>query len=495
MTTITNPEEDHLLLQIATVARLLGVAEAAVARMGEQGELSLMHTHDGQYITVDSVHGYIRRKNRKAKKVAPKARANNEGSVYEAPKGSGIWYAAITIREGGKRRRIKRRARSQKEALRILEEMKRQYHDSIEVDPTPVPQPDRPTITYRALFAEWMHAIRISLKSSTQRHYQTAIDSRLNPYIGDKIVTADDYPMLQELFNAQLTALYAPYTIHTTYSSLALALEFAVDPRGYIHKNPAAKIKLPKAKAASPSIALQLDELLSVLRIALKQRYGPIILFATLTGARLSECLGVQERDLDRVGGTIHIQRQLSAIKGKGLVVETPKTDSSVRLIPRTPRLAEFLERYVAERHMVLRHLGYMEAEGGWLFLNSKGGLLHPRLAEEASDEIIERAGLSAKYPAVTRPGDSIHADGKASSYQPKTCAVSFHDLRHTFLTHLGDLGVDETTRGRIAGHGPKNVTQRYDRGTLLRMRTGMVAFEEIIFDSLDRENRERGKA
>ncbi len=418
MSTTPTPDEQHLL-PLAAVAQVLGITEAEVAWMAERGELDLVQRPNSQYLTAGSLRSYIKRKNRKARKVAPKARANNEGSVYEAPKGSGIWYAAVTVREGRKARRIKRRTKTQKEALRLLEELRGQHVDGRIAEPTPAPEPTR-TVTYRELFAEWMHAIRISLKPSTQRHYQTAIDSRLNPYIGDKTVTAGDYAMLQDLFSGRLAALYAPYTLHTTYSSLNLALEFAVEPGGYIHKNPAARIKLPKARAASPSVALKLDELLVLLRIALRHRYGPVILFSALTGARLSECLGLQEGDIDREGGTIHIQRQLSTIKGKGLEATAPKTDSSVRQLPHTPRLAAFLERYIAERRVVLRHLGYTEAEGGWVFLNSKGGLLHPRLVEEAFDQIVEHAELSAAYPATTRPGES---EASPSSYKPKTCA------------------------------------------------------------------------
>lgn len=69
---------------------------------------------------------------------------------------------------------------------------------------------------------------------------------------------------------------------------------------------------------------------------------------------------------------------------------------------------------------------------------------------------------------------------------------VRFHDLRSTLLTQLGDLGVDETTRGRIAGHGPKNVTQRYDRSTLERMRTALETFEELVFKALEQAGGER---
>jgi integrase len=370
--------------------------------------------------------------------------------------------------------------------VRLLEDLRLQHHNGIVAEPEPATTHRAAiTITYRALFVEWMQAIQLSLEESTQRHYRTAINIRLNPRIGDRVVSDDDYLMLQSLFNDELAPLYAPYTLHTTYSTLNMALEYAVEPRGYISKNPAAKIYLPPAEADSPSVAMTLEELLSILRIALGHRYCPAILFAALTGVRLSECVGIQVSDIDPAKNTIHIQRQLIPAKSGGLEAHSLKTKASDRYIPRLPRLTTYLEKYMLERSIALRYLGYTKAEGGWIFLNSKGDLLSPRLVEEAFDEIVEQTGLAEKYPAVKRAG---YTPTEGSSYKPKACAVSFHDLRHTLLTQLGDLGMDEPTKARIAGHGPKNVTQRYDRGTLLRMRAGMEAFEEIIFRALGLE-------
>ncbi len=226
------------------------------------------------------------------------------------------------------------------------------------------------------------------------------------------------------------------------------------------------------------------------MRIARSHRYGSVIFFAALTGARLGECLGIQKGDVDPKCNTLHIQRQLNTLPGHGITVETLKTPNSDRLLPRTPRLTELLERTVTERRAVLQYLGHREADGGWFFLNTKGGLLSPRLVEEAFDAIIENAELAEVYPVQERPGQAERDadEDQKPGRKRKRCAVSFHDLRSTLLTQLGDLGVDETTRARIAGHSPKNVTQRYDRSTIERMRAALTAFEEIIFKGLEKE-------
>lgn len=202
--------------------------------------------------------------------------------------------------------------------------------------------------------------------------------------------------------------------------------------------------------------------------------------------------IGIQQGDVNAARKILHIQRQLTFLPGQGVVVGTLKTPGSDRLLPRTPRLAELLERTVTERRAVLQYLGHREADGGWFFLNSEGGLLSPRLVEKAFDDLVERAGLAEIYPAQERPGRAKGEEKAKGGYQHKRCAVSFHDLRSTLLTQLGDLGVDETTRGSIAGHGPKNVTQGYDRSTTERMRAALTAFEEIVFKELEKEEKSR---
>jgi len=53
-------------------------------------------------------------------------RANDEGSIFEYPEGSGDWYAQLPPDEYGKR--PKRKAKSQKAALALLRQMRLWHH-------------------------------------------------------------------------------------------------------------------------------------------------------------------------------------------------------------------------------------------------------------------------------------------------------------------------------------------------------------------------------
>lgn len=55
---------------------------------------------------------------------------------------------------------------------------------------------------------------------------------------------------------------------------------------------------------------------------------------------------------------------------------------------------------------------------------------------------------------------------------------LRLHDLRHTFATLLGDLGVAEGVIGALLGHVPSNITQHYARATLPAMREAVELLE-----------------
>jgi hypothetical protein len=59
-----------------------------------------------------------------------KGRANGEGTIYEYPKGSGIWYAQISLANG---RRRKRRAASQREARAKLKQLQAELDQGLDL--------------------------------------------------------------------------------------------------------------------------------------------------------------------------------------------------------------------------------------------------------------------------------------------------------------------------------------------------------------------------
>lgn len=128
------------------------------------------------------------------------------------------------------------------------------------------------------------------------------------------------------------------------------------------------------------------------------------------TGMRRSELINLEWKDIDKT------QKKVKVL-GKG---------SKERIIPVTEHWLDMLEEYS-------RTMGGSE---GYLFLSNKGQKLDPKLV----------------YNRV------VHYLSKVSSVDKK----SPHVLRHTFATHLLNMGVDLQTIKELLGHSSLAATQIY---------------------------------
>ena len=70
-----------------------------------------------------------------------------------------------------------------------------------------------------------------------------------------------------------------------------------------------------------------------------------LLLFVT-TGIHRSECVGLKRKDIDENRYVIHIERGGSYTPGRGIVISTPKTANSIRVIPLIPNVLQLLQQF-----------------------------------------------------------------------------------------------------------------------------------------------------
>ncbi|MGW4426662.1 site-specific integrase [Streptosporangium sp. NPDC004631] len=174
---------------------------------------------------------------------------------------------------------------------------------------------------------------------------------------------------------------------------------------------------------------------------------GQPAVLAVCLGLRRGELLGLRWQDVDLETGTLEVIQTLQRV-GRRLRFVQPKTEDSERTIPLPPicldALKEHCKRQFAERS---DHWPDWE-DHGLVFPSRRGTSMEPDNLRRSWGEIRTAAGIGA---------------------------VRLHDLRHTCVSLLLDLGVPPHTVREIVGHSDIQVTMAiYAHSSLDDKRTAL---------------------
>jgi len=193
-----------------------------------------------------------------------------------------------------------------------------------------------------------------------------------------------------------------------------------------ITENPLQGIANPRLVRYIPSF-LTVDEVFCLLdapdgrdSFALRDRAIMELLYAT--GMRVSELISCDLGDLD-------FTAEMVKVTGKG---------SKERIVPFGRVAVEALNRYFPQRDALIAtriERGH-QPEKKALFLNSRG----TRLTARSVERLISRYGLRAGIQVTVTP----------------------HALRHSFATHLLEMGADLRVVQELLGHVSLSTTQKY---------------------------------
>jgi integrase len=219
------------------------------------------------------------------------------------------------------------------------------------------------------------------------------------------------------------------------YRVLDLILEHAL-VRGYIASNPArrlSKSEKPKRKNVTEARVLDAKEIEDLIACSL-DTYKPVVSTLAYTGLRLSEALGLVWSEIDFEGGVIKVRHQLSrATREKPARTVPLKTDAARREVVLLPQLSAVLKEH---RKTFLSHGLYRP--NGYVFVTANGGPLYCR-------NVAERGvGKAARAAGLNRDGIP---------------ALTAHDLRHSFASHLIRAGADVYSVSRQLGHARASIT------------------------------------
>jgi len=273
-----------------------------------------------------------------------------KGHVRE--RGRGNWYAVLSVNESGKRKvkfhslpECKTKREAQNACARLITEISSGSYIG----------------TRNTTLGQWIeHWISIGCPGNKRRKEvgQRAIEGYAQLLRCHVLPTLGGRP-LQQLKSTEIDSLYvklanriSPRTAHHVHSVLGACLGTVTRTR-QIARNPMSEVvKVPSPGDADHGMALDADQLRTLVQGFKGYSLFPIVAVAAFTGARRNEILALQWDDLDISKKTLRIERAIEDTDKHGLRFKGPKTERGKRTITIDDDLIALL---VVERERHLR--------------------------------------------------------------------------------------------------------------------------------------------
>ena len=313
-----------------------------------------------------------------------------------------------------------------------------------------------PRLTFDAAADAWWTARATRTRPGTQDIYGRHLRLHLRPMFGPRRVvdiTPDD---VARFIATQETAGLKGWTIKGQVGVLGRVFKYAIRHLGVRAENPVQLLE----RAERPKVEDEEKRILSPaemtrLLATIEDEFRLVFEFASETGARLAEVLGIVWGELDLTPSpTSTFTHQLDRKDER----QSLKTKRSRRVLEITPALASKLRAHKIGSAYSGPH--------DFVFATSRGtGHDHRNIAGRVLGRAVKRAGLEA----VMR-GDVVVLK-----------APTFHDLRHTHASALIAAGWDIEEVSARLGHADVSTTMRiythaYDAANRSESRRGRLA-------------------
>lgn len=304
------------------------------------------------------------------------------------------------------------------------------------------------------IISEWLHTKRLRVKESTYANYLHAIERHILPQLGEIEAEQVSSALIEQFLQDKL--LYgrldgqgglSPKSVADLRVILKSVLEF-----GYIRGYFPQRIEFPKisghqlkTEIFSQNEQKQLEKEL----FFLGDPFSLGILLSLYAGLRIGEVCALQWENICLETGIVHIKKTMlriqdtspDAVSKTKILVNSPKTQCSIRAIPLPDFIIDYLQHHRRAGHCYV--------------LTGTPQFIEPRNCLERYKRILTQAGI----PHHT-----------------------FHALRHTFATRCVEQGVDVKSLSEIMGHSSITITmQRYVHPTMELKRSQMNKLKLFI--------------
>lgn len=285
------------------------------------------------------------------------------------------------------------------------------------------------------LVKKWLSYIEIKVKKSTYSKYVNTLERHILPSIGKCKLKYMSSELLNQFTNTKLLSGklngrggLSAKTVSDMLSIINSVIRFG-ETKNYIHDG-IIKVTYPKCRLKEMRV-LTNKEQMKIEEILLNNTdiYKLGVLLCLYTGIRLGEVCGLKWKDISLSDRTLSIQRTVQRIRNTDIstkesktkiIVDTPKSNCSLRIIPIPNFLIEKLR-------------SFYNANGEAYFLTNEADKhCDPRTCQNYFKLYAKESGIAI---------------------------ANFHSLRHTFATRCVELGFDIKSLSELLGHANVNMT------------------------------------
>lgn len=289
-------------------------------------------------------------------------------------------------------------------------------------------------LTVKELFEEWLSAIRFKVKESTYSCYHMKVEKHILPEFGsiayEKLTVKQIHDFIERKIKSGLSPKYVSDII-VVFKSMSKYVS-----KIYNYRNPLVNVILPKIEKTEMQLLTESDQKkLCDFSFENTNSTKLSVLLSYYTGLRIGEVCALKWEDIDFKSRVLTVRRTVQRITGKNdnkvtkLLIGSPKSRSSLRIIPLPLFLAEILLKFRKENSIFV--------------LSGTGNPVEPRTLQYRFKAFLKKADLPS---------------------------VNFHSLRHMFATNCIEVGFDIKTLSEILGHSSVETTlNRYVHSSIER--------------------------
>lgn len=282
------------------------------------------------------------------------------------------------------------------------------------------------------LLSLWIADSQVRLKASTVYRYQYLIDTHILPELGGKSLDSVTSPVINSFLASKMQngrldgsgGLSAAY-VRSISLVISSALKFGAEQGmcsivGTKIKKPVLTPKELPVLSVSQQIALEN----TLLTGTDETKLGVYI--SLYTGLRIGEICALTWDDVDLKNRLIYVRNTVVRVRSDlcsdsktHLIIDSPKTASSLRSIPISSNLFTVLSEYASK------------AQSRFV-ASSSGTFICPRTFDYRFKKLLDASNIPH---------------------------INYHALRHTFATRCIEAGVDVKSLSEILGHANVSIT------------------------------------